>query len=370
MDLLCNVFIKECYVFLIAAVIIEVYKATVTKMVYRGLLQTDDPRDAPKLVRITPLRSSRHDASKTSTRTQYSSAINHNSCKKSDGSRGVSAVKMDAKISAPKLRNISEIRESVTSKIVSAQSINNINNKKVNVNSNNNKNLSQSSRLSQSSMLANLKDLERLRSLSLNESTINQSEVSKTTRLLAQKILEASRLDSSTTINRTARNNTILGKNNCKIEKIIAQAPAGLLTPQSSEELEKEREIRTNYTVVPIQQFQHQHHNLTNSFSLNQNQCQDHLQELDQDQPKAPVRRRREQRQASIDRKEYRTSVHTARPDILDGLIKESDRQLELLKTDLRTESSTTLNKSIQKKGISMTQYSVIPSHNHLSPTV
>ncbi|KAH0540509.1 hypothetical protein KQX54_017857 [Cotesia glomerata] len=336
-------------------------------MVYRGLLQTDDPRDAPKLVRITPLRSSRHDASKTSTRTQYSSAINHNSCKKSDGSRGVSAVKMDAKISAPKLRNISEIRESVTSKIVSTQSINsnaNSNNKKVNVNSNNNKNLSQSSRLSQSSMLANLKDLERLRSLSLNESergsnnntttksllspltgTINQSEVSKTTRLLAQKILEASRLDSSTTINRTARNNTILGKNNCKIEKIIAQAPAGLLTPQSSEELEKEiREIRTNYTVVPIQQFQHQHQNLTKSFSLNQNQCQDHLQELDQDQPKAPVRRRREQRQASIDRKEYRTSVHTARPDILDGLIKESDRQLELLKTDLRTESSTTLN--------------------------
>ncbi|CAD6201219.1 GSCOCG00000024001-RA-CDS [Cotesia congregata] len=350
-------------------------------MVYRGLLQTDDPRDAPKLVRITPLRSSRHDASKTSTRTQYSSAINHNSCKKSDGSRGVSAVKMDAKISAPKLRNISEIRESVTSKIVSAQSINNINNKKVNVNSNNNKNLSQSSRLSQSSMLANLKDLERLRSLSLNESergsnnntttksslspltgTINQSEVSKTTRLLAQKILEASRLDSSTTINRTARNNTILGKNNCKIEKIIAQAPAGLLTPQSSEELEKEREIRTNYTVVPIQQFQHQHHNLTNSFSLNQNQCQDHLQELDQDQPKAPVRRRREQRQASIDRKEYRTSVHTARPDILDGLIKESDRQLELLKTDLRTESSTTLNsdsETEEKKDLSLWNKSI-----------
>lgn len=363
MDLLCNVFIKECYVFLIAAVIIEVYKATAAKMVYRGLLQTDDPRDAPKLVRITPLRSSRHDASKTSTRTQYSSAINHNSCKKSDGSRGVPAVKMDAKISAPKLRNISEIRESVNS-----------NNKKVNVNSNNNKNLSQSSRLSQSSMLANLKDLERLRSLSLNESergsnntttksslspltgTINQSEVSKTTRLIAQKILEASRLDSSTTINRTARNNTILGKNNCKIEKIIAQTPAGLLTPQSSEELEKEREIRTNYTVVPIQQFQHHHQNLTKSFSLNQNQCQDHLQELvDQDQPKAPVRRRREQRQASIDRKEYRTSVHTARPDILDGLIKESDRQLELLKTDLRTESSTTLNsdsETEEKKGM------------------
>lgn len=327
-------------------------------MVYRGLLQTDDPRDAPKLVRITPLRTSRHEASKASTRTQYSSSINHNTCKKSDGSRGMSAIKIDAKISPPKLRNISEIRESVTTKI----SPDNSNKKQKNL-------LLQSNRLSQNSMLANLKDLERLRSMSLNEServnsttksslsqitTINNSEVSKTTRMLAQKILEASRLDSSTT-NRSSRNNTVINKNNLKIEKIIPQTPGGLQTSQSSDNQVTEKEIRTNYTVVPIKQIQHQHLHQNQNQNQNRNQYQSQDQFNDQDQPKAPVRRRREQRQASIDRKEYRTSIHSARPDILDGLIKESDRQLELLKTDLRTESSTTLNsdsETEEKKGM------------------
>ncbi|XP_057323231.1 uncharacterized protein LOC130666354 [Microplitis mediator] len=334
-------------------------------MVYRGLLQTDDPRDAPKLVRITPLRTSRHEASKTSTRTQYSSSINHNTCKKSDGSRGMSAIKIDPKISPPKLRNISEIRESVTTKI---SPDNNSNKKQKNL-------LLQSGRLSQNSMLANLKDLERLRSMSLNEServnnttksslsqitTINNSEVSKTTRMLAQKILEASRLDSSAT-NRS-RNNTVINKNNLKIEKIIPQTPGGLQTSKSSDNQVKEKEIRTNYTVVPIQQIQHQHLHQHLNQNRNQNQYQSQDQFNDQDQPKAPVRRRREQRQASIDRKEYRTSIHSARPDILDGLIKESDRQLELLKTDLRTESSTTLNsdsETEEKKDLSLWNKSI-----------
>lgn len=104
-------------------------------MVYRGSLQTDDPRDAPKLVRVSPLRSSRsaNPGSNSRAVTSIKGPIYHNSFATSiDANRArlieerrlgrerdiesVEKVIMRTtgmKIGAPKLRNISQIRETV-----------------------------------------------------------------------------------------------------------------------------------------------------------------------------------------------------------------------------------------------------------------
>lgn len=104
-------------------------------MVYRGSLQTDDPRDAPKLVRVSPLRSSRsaNPGSNSRAVTSIKGPVYHNSFATSiDANRArlieerrlgrerdiesVEKVIMRTtgmKIGAPKLRNISQIRETV-----------------------------------------------------------------------------------------------------------------------------------------------------------------------------------------------------------------------------------------------------------------
>ncbi|XP_011313488.1 uncharacterized protein, partial [Fopius arisanus] len=109
------------------------------RMVYRGHLQTDDPRDAPKLVRMTPLR--------CSTRGEVPSKgwrpPGHESSNK-------------ISLAPPKLRNISEIRESV-SKPIATKKIDHLQRKVIS-----------SSRAPMNSMLANLRDLERLRSKTHN----------------------------------------------------------------------------------------------------------------------------------------------------------------------------------------------------------
>ncbi|XP_034939266.1 pro-interleukin-16-like [Chelonus insularis] len=250
-------------------------------MVYRGQLQTDDPRNVPKLVRITPLRASR---SEIRTPPQPTNLVKKNQ-------------KTNKDIKSPKLRNISEIRESVLNKLPEkkwktslSKEVGNVNVKTVY--------LSPHTRPPSNSMLANLKDLERLQNMALietdrlndiNKSVIN-NDVGITTKMLAQKLLQVSRLDSS-------------------CQKSVNN---------------KHREEST----------------------------------LIQDQPQAPARRKRENRQVSMNRQESLPN----RPDILDGLIKESNRQLELLKKDFKTESSVRLDsdsESEDKKDLSLWNKSI-----------
>lgn len=104
-------------------------------MVYRGSLQTDDPRDAPKLVRMSPLRSSRFTNPDPNSRavtsvkgpiyhSSYATSIDANRARLIEERRlgrerdieSVEKVIMRTtgiKIGAPKLRNISQIRETV-----------------------------------------------------------------------------------------------------------------------------------------------------------------------------------------------------------------------------------------------------------------
>ncbi|XP_011880272.1 PREDICTED: uncharacterized protein LOC105568875 [Vollenhovia emeryi] len=104
-------------------------------MVYRGSLQTDDPRDAPKLVRVSPLRSSRsaNPGSNSRAVTSAKGPIYHNSFaspidvnrarlieeRRLGRERDIESVEKvimrttGMKIGAPKLRNISQIRETV-----------------------------------------------------------------------------------------------------------------------------------------------------------------------------------------------------------------------------------------------------------------
>lgn len=105
------------------------------KMVYRGSLQTDDPRDAPKLVRISPLRSSRpnHPVSTSRAASSVNGPVYHGSfvpaidvhrAKVIDGRRLARERDIESmekvimrttglKVGAPRLRNISQIRDTV-----------------------------------------------------------------------------------------------------------------------------------------------------------------------------------------------------------------------------------------------------------------
>ncbi|XP_034171818.1 uncharacterized protein LOC117600459 isoform X1 [Osmia lignaria lignaria] len=104
-------------------------------MVYRGSLQTDDPRDAPKLVRISPLRSSRPNHPVSTSRAASSingpvyhgpfvPAIDVHRAKVIDGRRLARERDIESmgkvimrttglKVGAPRLRNISQIRDTV-----------------------------------------------------------------------------------------------------------------------------------------------------------------------------------------------------------------------------------------------------------------
>ncbi|XP_012260904.2 uncharacterized protein LOC105688866 isoform X1 [Athalia rosae] len=144
-------------------------------MVYRGTLQTDDPRDAPKLVRMAPLRSS---GPRIPSRT--GDRVNHQGNSEA-ASRSDSKIKMGV----PRLRNINQIRETV----FIDRSLTPI--ELIGKNHNDNKKNSRPYSIAipasesdvaknaknsrpQSTMLANLRDLERLR----NTPTSKRSEKS------------------------------------------------------------------------------------------------------------------------------------------------------------------------------------------------
>ncbi|KAK0173703.1 hypothetical protein PV328_006860 [Microctonus aethiopoides] len=249
-----------------------------TTMVYRGHLQTDDPQDAPKLVRMTPLRTSRCETvSKPRTIAQSPdkqlNIANQN-------------VKINAKITPPKLQNINEIRESVLNKKSPKKqddffpAIGKI---KSTLYSSTSSSPSSSVRSQKpNSMLANLKDLERLRNIALDDTervkNINNT-TNKTTRILTQKLVESSRVDEN------RQRSMYISKN--RID-----------------------------TLAPLP-----------------------------DQPKAPIRRRKDiQRQQQYSLIDNQDSKLQHRPDILEGLIKESERQLEQLTADIGAGNSTMID--------------------------
>ncbi|XP_043252903.1 uncharacterized protein LOC122397665 isoform X2 [Colletes gigas] len=154
-------------------------------MVYRGSLQTDDPRDAPRLVRISPLRTSRPNNSALNSRPggssinspvyhgPFVSAIDVHRAKLIEERRlgrerdieSVEKVMMRTtgmKVGAPRLRNISQIRDTVfvDSTLIPMEKIGRTDRDRprtIAIDSS-----SKSGRMA-SSMLADLKDLERLR---------------------------------------------------------------------------------------------------------------------------------------------------------------------------------------------------------------
>ncbi|KAK9303522.1 hypothetical protein QLX08_004831 [Tetragonisca angustula] len=154
-------------------------------MVYRGSLQTDDPRDAPRLVRMSPLRTSRPPSNPVANSRAASSvnspvyhgpfvpAIDVHQAKLIDERRlarerdiaSMEKVIMRTtglKIGAPRLRNISQIRDTVfvDPALIPMEKIGRVEKDRprtIAVDS------SGRSARTQSSMLADLKDLERLR---------------------------------------------------------------------------------------------------------------------------------------------------------------------------------------------------------------
>ncbi|KAL6259008.1 hypothetical protein P5V15_008930 [Pogonomyrmex californicus] len=394
-------------------------------MVYRGSLQTDDPRDAPRLVRMSPLRNSRSINSGPNSRavTSNKGSTYHNSFATSiDANRArlieerrlgrerdiesVEKVIMRTtglKIGAPKLRNISQIRETVfldqsltpIDKIGKLEPRNRPRSVAVGLEEGN-------PRISRThnSLLADLRDLERLRNTpptqrnykspsqrteltlaskkndvptsakirsdifkiqqmfqsadplprtvtrngndrkiksdSEKEERKPAKEINRT-RLLAQKLLEAS------------RGNRELLKDRCNNSKIVSNRT-------SNKDVEKNGKapskiFQENILQRDLRDKQRQKEEFANS----------------EDRPCPPARRRRNSRNRDwknadysmderreledrgvrdLDREEdssnganaeenSKASSNLERPDILDGLLKESDRQLADLKSDL-----------------------------------
>ncbi|XP_043669604.1 uncharacterized protein LOC122629837 [Vespula pensylvanica] len=404
-------------------------------MVYRGSLQTDDPRDAPKLVRMSPLRTSRPNGPVSNTygtatgikntyHGAYIGPIDANRAKLIEERRlgrerdieSVEKVIMRTtgmKIGAPKLRNISQIRESVfvdpalmpmdqigKSDVRCRPKTIAIGLEESNV---------RVARV-QSSMLADLKDLERLRNtppsqrnikttkkLDKNETRSSTSNLKKNpsgnsakirsdimriqqmfqipdnntkptlrntqerksrvelekddkkftgeinrTRLLAQKLLEASRN------NRDALKDRYGNTKNA-----------------SSNKQHQTREVNGK---VPCKQTTNQQNNVDSR----QTKTERIETSLNEPQPRPPLRKRRDSRNRVNDNTNVNRTVEDKnditreiiddkkdtsgyssereynavqvnsivgqgleRPDILDGLLKESDQQMANLKTDL-----------------------------------
>ncbi|KAF7992585.1 hypothetical protein HCN44_004929 [Aphidius gifuensis] len=245
-------------------------------MVYRGHLQTDDPHDAPRLVRMSPLRTSRqesHNYDKLLSQTKLTCT--------SHSSRPVTK-----KIAPPKLRNINEIRATVQTPTTTPSPTTTINSIDKLLNMKN------PIRTSTNSMLANLHDLERLRNIKTNKTDIKQSILQndaqhKNHHISTKNIIKTNKFDIS--------NDKIIIDNNDNNNIIINND----ISPRAPIRKRKNSKINIDekkYNVIDNDNINNTHHDNNNKD------------------------------------KKYNI-IH--RPDILDGLIKESDRQLEQLKNDL-----------------------------------
>lgn len=392
-------------------------------MVYRGSLQTDDPRDAPKLVRMSPLRSSRPINSGPNLRAACSvkATIGHSSFatpidtnrarlieeRRLGRERDIESVERvivrttGMKISAPKLRNINEIRETVfvdqsltsLDKIGKTESKNRPRSIAVGLDDSN-------ARISRthSSLLADLKDLERLRntpstqrnhkgpsrtdkmeskspmilskktdmptsakirsdifriqqmfqssdpaprtaSKSNNDRKIKSdsekeerkpiTEINRT-RLLTQKLLEASRINRESLKDRcnnpkSLSNKTMNKDANGKVSKMLPEKiPEKELREKQWEKVETSSEDQPR---PPARRRRNSKSRGWKDASYSADECS---------QEDRSVRDRGEDSSNGASAEENsKASSNLERPDILDGLVKESDRQLADLRSDL-----------------------------------
>ncbi|XP_066598357.1 uncharacterized protein [Prorops nasuta] len=371
-------------------------------MVYRGSLQTDDPLDAPKLVRISPLRTSRGCAQvsqrpisvNNSMYSSYGGQIDAQRARiieerRLNRERDIESVEKvimrttGIKIEAPRLRNISQIRETMATPVSHRVEARHrprtiaITHEEV---------LGRSSRVS-SSMLADLKDLERLRNTPRVERTSRSSRVDKPEVKLASN-------------RRTSVTNPAKIKSDImKIQQIFQDSPKssrivdGRTRGETKDDKKRTPEINRTKLIAQklLEASRNNREALKDKYSGSKVNCgrsskatgrkqdvkssgRDEKYELDRkieaedvrkealedSRPRPPVRKRRESRNRAKnednDRKDSRRSseceffeservsrestrsnengTRLVRPDILDGLLKESDKQLEDLKQD------------------------------------
>ncbi|GAB1863320.1 hypothetical protein CAJAP_04399 [Camponotus japonicus] len=384
-------------------------------MVYRGSLQTDDPRDAPKLVRISPLRSSRqiNSATPNSRAVSVKGPTYHSSYampidahraqlieeRRLGRERDIESVEKvimrttGMKIGAPRLRNINQIRETVfvdqsltpMDQIGKSDLRNRPRSVAVGLEEGN-------TRISRthSSLLADLKDLERLRNTpsrnyrgllqrtenlesksilnkkydapasakirsdifkiqqmfqsadpssrtvikSSNDRKIKNDEEKRKsgtemnrTRLLAQKLLEASRsnresLKDQCNNPKNASNKTSNKETNGKASKKIHQEKISKKDSKDRHKTSKQKE-ETNWDDQPRPPARKRRSSKNRGRKDADRFCESLGQEEDSLNETASTE------------ENSKASSNLERPDILDGLLKESDRQLADLKSDL-----------------------------------
>lgn len=394
-------------------------------MVYRGSLQTDDPRDAPKLVRMSPLRSSRPINPAPNSRVAYpvKGPVGHSSFTTSiDANRArlieerrlgrerdIESVERvivrttGMKISAPKLRNINEIRETVfvdqsstpADRIGKVEAKNRPRSVAVGLEDSN-------SRISRthSSLLADLKDLERLRNTpSTQRNHRGYSKTDRTEPKPAMILSKKSDMPTSAKIRSDIFRIQQMFQSSDTASKALTKSSNDRKIKNDMEKEEKKPVTEINRTRLLTQKLLEASRinreslrercnnpknvsNKTTSRDANEKvskMLQEKIPEKElrekqwekvetglEDQPRPPARRRRNSNNRGWKDTSYSANEHSRedrgvrdhdrevdssngasaeenskassnleRPDILDGLVKESDRQLADLRSDL-----------------------------------
>lgn len=393
------------------------------KMVYRGSLQTDDPRDAPKLVRMSPLRSSKSiNPGSNSRAAYYRGPICHSSLatpidanrarqieeRRLGRERDIESVEKvimrttGIKIGAPRLRNINEIRETVfvdqsltpIDKIGKGDSRNRPRSVAVGLEEGN-------IRISRThnSLLADLRDLERLRNTPPTQR--NHRDLSRMERSMEPKSMMLNKKNDASSTSAKIRSDIfkiqqMFQSVDSSPRTVIAKNSNDKKTKNDSGKEERKSGAEINKTRLLAQKLLeasksnrealkdrcNNPRNVSNRTSskdpngkasskvirekISGKESRDEQKEKDEtgseDQPRPPARRRRNSKsrgrkdecsRESGDRggrdcnreedssngasaeENSKASSNLERPDILDGLVKESDRQLADLKNDL-----------------------------------
>ncbi|XP_046601255.1 uncharacterized protein LOC107218946 [Neodiprion lecontei] len=165
-------------------------------MVYRGNLQTDDPRDAPKLLRMAPLRASGPRVPKSGP-----PAVGNSETDSRRGDEKGCARSNGPKIGVPRLRNINQIRETVfvDGSLTPIELIGRGGGRPLSATVPSEVEAAKNARnfRPQSTMLANLRDLERLRNTPPSERcgkigrSANSTDVKLLSRMAATELRNA-----------------------------------------------------------------------------------------------------------------------------------------------------------------------------------
>ncbi|XP_076236859.1 uncharacterized protein LOC143180784 [Calliopsis andreniformis] len=396
-------------------------------MVYRGSLQTDDPRDAPRLVRMSPLRTSRpsHPVSNPRPASSIHSSMYHGPFvsaidvhraklieeRRLGRERDIESVEKvimrttGLKVGAPKLRNISQIRDTVfvDPALIPMEKIGRTERDRPRTIAIDNSN--RPGRTA-SSMLADLKDLERLRNtppaqrcsrtttkienksstpnkrtelpnsakirsdilkiqqmfqvsdncprtvIKSNEKKLEKrsecekqekksgTEINKT-KLLAQKLLEASRGNRESVKDRY-NNPKNVSSNKQGAKEANGRVPSKGSSQKSSvdsKQMEKEKNQEV-YPRPPARKRKESKNRLSNANETVGNEINknDSVQENSKNAKNVTEEYIKASEYTDSGSAEEGPKTKTReldRPDILDGLLKESDKQLEDLKSDL-----------------------------------